>query len=167
MANKNTYTLEELRAMNLISNTDKRPTPFLTDEKWQKEFELRKAFVKPVQDTKINAKFSRACGSWNEETQGMYYGDTNWQQYCAFINDILKNIRSGSVDYCYFLYQIMDLLKFHPNELCTRYVDGYWEVWLERSKFVQAPPKEVNKKKMTVKKTSSKKTNSKKTVSEK
>ena len=31
-------TLEELRELKLISNTDGRPSSVLTDERWQKEF---------------------------------------------------------------------------------------------------------------------------------
>lgn len=33
-------TLEELRELRLISNTNGRPTSSMTDEKWQKEFNL-------------------------------------------------------------------------------------------------------------------------------
>lgn len=130
------YTLEELREMNLVSNTNGRPSSTLTDEKWQKEFNIRKLFVKPV-DKSIKRfgqknSFSEETGYWNEETMGTYHGATNWQDYCSFINDVLSNIRAGQVDYIYFIYQIMDLLKFHYDDLRTKYCDGYWEVWLER-----------------------------------
>lgn len=128
------FTLEELRKMKLVSNTNGRPTYGLTDEKWQKEFELRKIFITPYSKDvkKLGGKYSRESGAWNEETQGIYHGCSNWQQYCSYINDVLKNIRSGQIDYCYFIYQIEDLLKFHYNTLRTKYCDRYWEVWLER-----------------------------------
>ena len=129
-------TLEELREMKLVSNTNGRPSSTLTDEKWQKEFNIRKLFVKPVNKSvkRFGQKnsFSEETGYWNEETMGTYHGATNWQEYCSFINDVLSNIRAGQVDYIYFIYQIMDLLKFHYNDLRTKYCDGYWEVWLER-----------------------------------
>ena len=127
-------TLEELRERKLISNTNGRPTSTMTDEKWQKEFILRKLFVKPYpKDIKhMKSKYSKESGSWNEETQGRYDGQTNWQQYCSFINDALECIRANQIYYCYFIYQIMDLAKFHFDDLKTRYCDGYWEVWLER-----------------------------------
>lgn len=127
-------TLEELRKMKLISNTNGRPTSTLTDEKWQKEFNIRKMFVKPVDKTitKMGGLYSRDSGMWNEELQGIYNGTTSWQSYCSFVNDVLKVIRSGQVDYVYYIYQIMDLLKFHYNTLRTKYCDGYWEVWLDR-----------------------------------
>lgn len=136
MKNYQSMTLEELREMKLVSNTNGRPASTLTDEKWQKEFNIRKLFVKPVNKdiTKLgqNVKYSKETGYWNEETMDTYHGTTNWQEYCSFINDMLRNIRAGQVDYCYYIYQIMDLLKFHYNNLRTKYCDGYWEVWLEK-----------------------------------
>lgn len=127
-------TLEELREMKLVSNSNGRPTSTLTDEKWQKEFQVRKLFVKPVgkKVTKLSGKHSRESGMWNSELNGEYLGTTNWQDYCCYMNDVLRNIRAGQVDYCYFIYQITTLLKFHYNNLRTRYRDGYWEVWLEK-----------------------------------
>ena len=127
-------TLEELRELKLISNTNGRPISSMTDEKWQKEFNLRKLFITPHPKDikKLKGQYSKESGYWNEETQGTYYGCTSWQSYCSYINDILSNIRAGQVDYCYYIYQILDLLKFHYNTLRTRYCDEYWEVWLER-----------------------------------
>ena len=129
-------TLEELRELKLISNTNGRPTSSMTDEKWQKEFNLRKMFITPFSNsiTKLGGKYSIESGMWNEETQGTYHGQTNWQEYCHYINDVLSTIRSGKKDYCYFIYQIMDLAKFNfgNKELKTRYCDGYWEVWLAK-----------------------------------
>ena len=127
-------TLEELKEMKLISNTNGRPSATLTNEKWQKEFNIRKMFITPYPKNikKLKGKHSKESGMWNEDTQGTYYGCTNWQSYCSYINDVLSNIRSGQVDYCYYIYQIESLLKFHHKDLRTRYCDGYWEVWLER-----------------------------------
>ena len=129
-------TLEELRERKLISNTNGRPSSTLTDEKWQKELNIRRLFVVPVSKdiTRLgqNMQYSKETGYWNEETMGTYHGATNWQEYCSFINDMLKNIRAGQVDYCYYIYQIMDLLKFHYNDLKTKYCDGYWMVWLAK-----------------------------------
>ena len=127
-------TLEELKEMKLISNTNGRPSSTLTNEKWQKEFNIRKMFITPYPKNikKLKGKHSKESGMWDEDTQGTYHGCTNWQSYCSYINDILNNIRSGQVDYCYYIYQILDIAKFHYNDLKTRYCDGYWEVWLER-----------------------------------
>ena len=117
--------IEKLRELNIISNTDGRPTSTLTDKKWQNEFRIRKLLIKPVKD-----KFMKT--GHIKETGITYIGATNYQRYCSYINDILRNIRTGQVDYCYYIYQIMDLLKFHHDDLRTKYCDGYWEVWLER-----------------------------------
>lgn len=101
-------TMDDLRMNKIISNTDGKPSPSLTDEKWQKEFNIRKMFLKICQ------------------------GNDGRHNHCAYINDVLKNICDGQVDYCYFIYQIMELAKVYPVALRTRYRDGYWEVWLSR-----------------------------------
>lgn len=127
-------TLEELKSLRLISNTNGRPTESMTDEKWQQEFEIRKLLARKHDPSVKTLKglYSRKNSTWNEETQGTYHGETSWQQYCSFINDVLKNIKQGHFDYLYFIYQIDELLKFDfgNRELKTRYCDGYWEVWL-------------------------------------
>lgn len=111
-----------------------RPDASLTDKEWQNEFALRKLYITPYSKhvTKFGGKYSQGRKSWNSEFDGEYKGVTNWQQYCSYINSVLSAIRSGEHDYCYYKYQIMDLLKFHYDTLRTRYCDGYWEVWLER-----------------------------------
>lgn len=132
--NYKSMTLEELKEMRIISNTNGRPDSNMTDERWQKEFNVRKLFITPndKKHKRMGGKFSRESGTWNEEKDGEYLGMTNYQEYCSYINDVLKNIRAGQIDYCYFIYHIMDLLKFHYDDLRTKYCDGYWEVWLER-----------------------------------
>lgn len=126
-------TLEEFREMRIVSNTNGRPASTLTDEKWQTEFQVRKMFIIPYNRKVklLRGQYTKESGKWNEEIQGTYHGQTNWQEYCAYINNVLRNIRSGQVDYCYYIFQIMDLLKFHLEDLKTKYCDGYWEVWLE------------------------------------
>ena len=126
-------TLEELRRQKLISNTNGRPLPDLTDEAWQKEFQIRKLFLTPYRRhiKKMGGAYSTDVASWNEEEKGSYLGITNWQSYCQYINSVLSSIRHGQVDYCYYIYQILDLAKFHYDTLRTKYCGGYWEVWLE------------------------------------
>lgn len=127
-------TLEDLRELKLISNTDGRPASSMTDEKWQKEFNLRKMFITPYPKDfiKLKGKYANESAIWDEEIHGVYCGCTAWQSYCSYINDILLNIRSGQIDYCYYIYQILDIARFHLNDLRTKYCNGYWEVWLER-----------------------------------
>ena len=111
-----------------------RPEPNLTNKEWQEELAIRKLYITPYNKniSKLGGKYSRGSNSWNPGTDGEYHGTTNWQQYCTYINSVLSTIRSGEHDYCYYKYQIMDLLKFHYDTLRTKYCDGYWEVWLER-----------------------------------
>ena len=111
-----------------------RPEPGLTDKEWQEEFEIRKLYITPYKQshTKMGGRYSQDACKWNEDENGEYKGTTNWQQYCFYINSVLSAIRMGEHDYCYYKYQIMDLLKFHYDTLRTRYCDGYWEVWLDR-----------------------------------
>ena len=99
-------TLEELKEMKLISNTNGRPSATLTNEKWQKEFNIRKMFITPYPKNikKLKGKHSKESGMWNEDTQGTYYGCTNWQSYCSYINDVLSNIHDMSIiSILYFL----------------------------------------------------------------
>lgn len=126
-------TLEELKKMKIISNTDGRPLSSLTDEAWQKEFNIRKLFITPYSKNikKLKGSGFPEHGREDEAAQDTYDNRTNWQEYCCYINDVLNNIRSGQIDYCYFIYQIEELLKFHYDHLRTRYCNGYWEVWLD------------------------------------
>lgn len=127
-------TLDKLVNLGIISKTDGRPSPTLTDEMWQKEFRVRKLFIQPYDKSvrRFGGKYSRESGSWNDSTAEQYHGATDWQNYCSFINDTLQCIREGQVSYCYYANQIFDLAKFHYDALRTKLCDGYWEVWLER-----------------------------------
>lgn len=39
------------------------------------------------------------------------------RNYADFINDILFEIRRGRTEYCYYVYQVMDLLRFEYDTL--------------------------------------------------
>jgi hypothetical protein len=90
-----------------------------------------KLYITPYKKdiTRMGGKYSKESGM----EMNNYDGITNWQSYCTYINDVLKNIRKGYHEFCYFTYQIVDLLKFHYDDLKTRYCDGYWEVWLDNA----------------------------------
>lgn len=127
--------LDELKKMKptIFNIGNGRPDVNLTDKQWQEEFIIRKMYITPLSNkiTKLKGQYSQESYIWDSERQGTYLGATNWQQYCSYINSVLKTIRCGEHDYCYYIYQILDLLKFHYNTLHTKYLDGYWEVWLE------------------------------------
>lgn len=120
--------LETLKEIKPTRVTHGKPVSTLTDKEWQEQFNFMKLYIEPYKKaTRLGGKYSRESGMKVKN----YDGITNWQIYCAFINDVLKQIRAGKHEYCYFGYQIIDLLKFHLNDLRTKYCDGYWEVWLE------------------------------------
>ena len=124
---------ESLKNIKPTRTTHGRPSSTLTDKEWQNELSVMKLYITPHNKTvtRMGGKYSRGQELRTENNE--YYGITNWQSYCAFINDVLKNIRSGNRDFCYYGYQIVSLLEFHYDDLRTRYCDGYWEVWLERN----------------------------------
>lgn len=122
--------LESLKNIKPTRTTHGRPSSTLTDKEWQNELSIMKLYITPYNKniTRMGGKFSR--GQENMIDGKEYDGMTNWQSYCSYINDVLRNIRKGNRDFVYFGYQIIDLLKFHYDDLKTRYCDGYWEVWL-------------------------------------
>lgn len=122
--------LHELKDIKPTRATHGRPSSTLTDKEWQNEFSLMKLYITPYNKkiTRMGGKFSRGQEKVIEDRE--YDGVTNWQSYCSYINDVLRNIRKGNRDFCYYQYQLVDLLKFHYDDLRTRYCDGYWEVWL-------------------------------------
>lgn len=123
---------ESLRKTTHFGNSNGRPSPTLTDSQWQQEFQIRKLQIKPYSPnyTRMGGRYSRESHKRNDE-DCTYDGPTNYQQYCHTINDMLSVIRSGKIDFCFFTYQIMDLLRFHYDDLRTKYIDGYWMVWLD------------------------------------
>ena len=123
--------LEELKDVKPTRLNYGRPSPTLTDKEWQNEIALMKLYITPYNKniTRMGGKFSRESGKTYEDKA--YDGITNWQSYCSYINDVLRNVRNKKHDFCYFGYQIVELLKFHHSDLRTKYCDGYWEVWLE------------------------------------
>lgn len=114
-------TLEQLRQLGKISTSDEKPDEKLTDETWQEEFKIRKLFVKPTSQKKLHGNYSKKSSC----------NFTNYQDYCWYINSVLDTIRDGDRDFCYFIYQVMELTRFHSN-LKTRYIPKQkcWEVWL-------------------------------------
>ena len=57
------------------------------------------------------------------EPDRIYFGKSEYQSHCDFINSILSNIRKGESDYCYYIYQIAELLQFEQENLEA--------IWLE------------------------------------
>lgn len=94
---------------------------------WLDYFEFMRANAKQTIDKKMHC-YDR--NTWFAS----YDGDTQYKTYCKFINGILSSIRSGGKDYCYFIYQIAELLRFEKNGLMAKWLpeDKCFEVWLKR-----------------------------------
>ena len=96
--------------------TDRPPKDY-TNQQWQSDFEILKQFVTPAQENEM--RIIRDTSLY-----GSYHGKTQYQNYCSFINNILKNIRSGEVDYCFYIYQIADLLKYEQERLEVQWLQS-------------------------------------------
>lgn len=116
----------------IIDRRTGRPQLHWDNNIWGCYFAELKKSVPPILDPGIRRlPLARHHLKTGEE----YKGETAYQQYCSFINDVLTSIRKGETDYCYFIYQIADLLQFEP-ELQTRLCNEdrlcpYFEVWLD------------------------------------
>lgn len=75
----------------------------MTDAEWQKFFAQMKSDIKPTGMDYMPTP--------EDEVQGITCGF----QYEQFINDILDVIRQGETDYCYYIFQIRDLLMYEPR----------------------------------------------------
>ena len=96
--------------------TDRPPKDY-TNQQWQSDFEILKQFVIPSQESEM--RIIRDTSLY-----GSYHGKTQYQNYCSFINNILKNIRGGEVDYCFYIYQITDLLKYEQERLEVQWLQS-------------------------------------------
>lgn len=122
---------EKLNIHNLQNNITT-----ITNEEWQQEFQLMKKCIKPVSNCKLTRHVLNNCilgRRWNLTDNE--YSDTQDKRYVDYINSVLKEIKSGETDYCYYYYQIIDLLKFEANlnsRLIHDGVNTYFEVWIDR-----------------------------------
>ena len=94
--------------------TDNGRQLWQSDEDWQKHFETLRGSVTPAK-----------CGS---PLIALNCDPT----YRTFICDVLDVLHNGNVDYCFYDYQIEDLLKFEPKRLRTKWVpkSRNFMVWL-------------------------------------
>lgn len=110
------------------------PQASITDNQWQEMFEEMRSSIEDCGMHKMKVVYT-SCG--RDDFYGIrqdYHGETSWETYCKFINDILRNIRSGNNDYCFFKYQIADLLRFEHDRLCSQWIPGdkCFKVWLKK-----------------------------------
>ncbi len=88
-----------------------KPPKGYTDAEWQQDLIRLKD---KIQENKTQKKMT-VIEEPPYDPEKPYYGKTQYQCYCDFINDILDNIRSGGTDYCFYIYQIAELLKYQHD----------------------------------------------------
>lgn len=129
--NNNKYTLDDLKHVNLLA---RKPEPDLTDQEWQKQFEIMR-WVIPQSTNKKMSLYEAPIFINGQIAYQTDKAESQMKRYKRFINDVLDSIRSGEYDYCYYIYQITELLKFENTRLRSRYLkdDQCFEVWLDLS----------------------------------
>lgn len=88
-----------------------------TDEDWQREFESLRSSA-----TKAKCESPLLAFSYDPI-------------YANFLNGVLETIRAGETDYCFFVYQVEDLLYFENERLEVRWLpeDNCFRVRLSES----------------------------------
>lgn len=127
--------LDDLRHVSL---TARQPQENMTDEQWQEYFAAMKLMVKQGKEKKMRSSSGKlVINGYSVECE--YHGETSYTRYCQFINSVLKTIRGSrselpAHDYCFFIYQIADLLRFEHDNLNVvwRPNDKCFEVWLDK-----------------------------------
>lgn len=122
-------TQNELK--ELYNGHVRKPLSYLTNYEWQQYFQIMKSLNKPSIDKKLKRRY---CSYNNFGFSDSTYNESMDSHYCNYINDVIKAITKEKIhDYCYYAYQVIDLLKFVPN-LQSRLVSdrngSYIEVWV-------------------------------------
>ena len=110
------------------------PNPLMTDKQWQEYFNVMKLSIQQSKDRRMKAPPSPIIvNHYISDSQSPYCGETQYTKYRNYINSVLSAIRKGECDYCYFTYQIADLLKYEHDNLKTLWLPEYgcFRVWLD------------------------------------
>lgn len=114
-------SLSRKEVIRIITQNTKSLPDGYTNEQWQLDFEKLRLSAVPSENERMVVPREVTRSQYQE-----YHGDTQYQYYCRFINDILANIRRGRVDYCFYIYQVAELLRFEQNRLQA--------TWLEKER---------------------------------
>lgn len=106
--------------MEIVNEKTGRPPKGYTNSQWQQDLIRIRKVVQPSPSNKMKIIPEP------RNFQGTYHGKTQYQCYCGFINDILSDIRKGKSCYCYYIYQVAELLKYE--------YDGLQAAWLEEER---------------------------------
>lgn len=64
-------------------------------------------------------------------------GDSQYKYLIFYINDILKQVRSGNTDYVYDIEKVLMLSAFEPNIIVLDYYDECYYVSIKNDKKIQ------------------------------
>lgn len=93
-----------------VTLTTKTPPSDYTDAQWQLDYYEIKSILH--QQESNSKKITTTQGFPIDIPQN---GKTNQQYYYSFLIDTLSELKSGHKAYCYFVYQIVDLLRLDQN----------------------------------------------------
>lgn len=108
------------------------PSRSETDADWQTFFHRMHFIVRPRETRKITHKDISTHNSLFYNKPKTEDGELLWQWYCSFINDTLSAIRRGETCYCFYIYQIAELLQFEHDHLRSKWFPEQkcFKVWL-------------------------------------
>lgn len=89
----------------------------MTNDEWQRYFSYLLNNTTQSRFDKMKETYELYASGCPDLTYFVCNEESEWDYYCAFINDILNSIRGGEQDYCYHIYQIVDLLRFEHDRL--------------------------------------------------
>lgn len=119
--------------MSIIDQNTAKPIKGMTNAQWQEFFEQMRSEAKPSRAKNMNEMDFRSRSEDILNIPYAYHGDTMWQSYCKFINGVLSSIRHGEPDYCFYTYQIAELLRFENRRLRAKWLPTHdcFVVWLQ------------------------------------
>lgn len=105
---------------DLLATSDRISFEYMTPEQFKVKLEAQRLRTTP--SSKKRLKRNDGIRTRDSTTDTVIYKPTHDQYYRIFINDILRNIRSGGTDYCFKWYQVKELLRFHKHTLICKMV---------------------------------------------
>lgn len=114
--------LEDLKQLG----RKERPPKDMTEFQWNQYFDILKMTTEQSNEKKMRRSYSPILvNGYRDDSQFAYCGETQWSRYCQFINSVLNTIRHNEFDYCFCIYQIVDLLKFEHDRLEVKWLNQY------------------------------------------
>ena len=101
--------------------TNGKPLEEMTADQWQACFSAIKSHTKQIRHRTMTS-YSDINAFYGNLYNSHIIDDAMFERYSQFVNDILKSIRAGREDYCFYVYQIADLLQFEHDRLIAEWI---------------------------------------------